>query len=53
MTRRPTVDPVEDRVDRLEKLVEVLRQELISQNKKIMRLTTFVDDLRQITPPES
>jgi hypothetical protein len=31
----PIAEPVEERVLRLERLVEVLRQELISQNKKI------------------
>jgi hypothetical protein len=51
VTRRPTVEPVEDRVDRLERLVEVLRLELISQNKKIIQLTTQLDSLRRIVEP--
>ena len=45
--------PVEERMLILERTVEVLRQELISQNKKIERLETalFVARPRRIVGP--
>lgn len=41
---RPPVpeEPIEERVLRLEKVVEVLRQELISQNRKLEQLRALL-----------
>lgn len=39
-------EPLEDKVRRLESLVEVLRQELINQNKKIIRQAALIEGLR-------
>ena len=45
--------PIEERMLILERTMEVLRQELISQNKKIERLETalFVAQSRRIADP--